>query len=99
MLKINSSFPTINDSWNQSLIEYRVKLLTVEPITIKEGESKMVLTNCMIEEDCELSMYLKANPDLNLVFEERFLFPLKQTVAVKLSNVDAKLKKIPEFFC
>lgn len=99
LLKINNSFPVFNKGWSQSLIEYRVKLLTLEAITFKGGESKRVVTNCMIEEDRDLSMYVRANPDLNLVCEEKFLLPRKQRVAVKLSNLDGKVKKIPEYFC
>lgn len=99
LLKIDQSFPMINKGWSKSLIEYRIKLLTLEPITFKGGESKVVPTNCIIEEDRELSMYLKANPDLNLACEERFIFPQKQTLTVKLSNLDGKVKKIPTHFC
>ena len=99
-MNIDNSFPLIqNNGWTKSLIEYRVKLLTPEAITFKGGESKVVLTNCTIEEDVELCMYLKMNPDLNLVCEERFIPATKQTIAVKLSNLDGKVKKIPELFC
>ena len=99
ILKIDSSFPMINKGWSQSLIEYRVKLLTLEPLTFKGGECKMVSTNCTIEEDRKLSMYVKSNPDLNLVCEERFIPPQKQAIQVKLSNLDGKVKKIPAHFC
>lgn len=99
IIKINDSFPMINKGWSRSLIEYRVKLLTLKPITFKGGETLLVSTNCTIEEDRDLCMYLKANPDLNLVCEERFIAPQKQTINVKLSNLDAKVKKIPLNFC
>ena len=99
ILKIDNSFPMINRGWSKSLVEYRVKLLTLDPITFKAGESKMVTTNCVIDEDRELSMYVKSNPDLGLVCEEKFILPQKQTVSVKLSNVDGKVKKIPAYFC
>lgn len=99
ILKIDNSFPMINRGWSKSLIEYRVKLLTLEPITFKGGESKMVTTNCIIDEDRDLSLYVKSNPDLNLVCEERFVPPQKQAIQVKLSNLDGKVKKIPSLFC
>ena len=73
-MNINNSFPSIqNEGLSKSLIEYRVKLLTLEALTFKGGESKVVFTNCVIEEDVEYCMYLKPNPDLNLVCEERFI--------------------------
>lgn len=99
ILKINNSFPFSNTCWNNLLIEYRVKLLTVNPITIEKGKSKIVYTNCMIEEDPEYFMFLKPNKDLNLVFEERFILPQKQTVIVTLTNTSEEVKIIPEQFC
>ena len=99
-MNIDKSFPIIqNNGWAKSLIEYRVKLLTPEAITFKGGESKVIFTNCIIEEDVELCMYLKSNPDLDIVCEERFISSTKQNIAVKLSNLDGKVKKVPELFC
>ena len=98
MLKINSSFPNINNHWSQ-LVEYRVKLLTVAPTLLHKGECKDVATNCVIEDDLKLCMHLKKNKELNLLFEEVFIIPQKQTVTVKLTNIDEEVKIIPVHFC
>lgn len=98
MLKINNSFPNINNHCAH-LVEYRVKLLTVEATTLCRGESKVVNTNCQIEDDLKLCMYLKANKELNLLFQEVFILPQKQTVTVTLTNIDEEVKIIPEQFC
>lgn len=98
LLKINNSFPYIKNCWSE-LVEYRVKLLTVETTTLNKGESQIVSTNCMIDENMKLHMYLKRNKELNLVFEERLILPQKQTVTIKITNIDENVKIIPQNIC
>ena len=98
LFKINKSFPIINKHWSQ-LVEYRVKLLNVESTTLGHGECKVVDTNCMIEDNLNICIYLKRNKELKLLLEEIFITPKKQTVTVKLTNIDEEVKKIPKNFC
>ena len=94
---ISSVLPNQPQEKLRHLIDYRIKLLLRNDVTLRSSESQLVNTACKISKICpKLSMHLKAGDHLPVVFEsEGFICPsYTGLVSVKLtnySNIDVKL--------
>ena len=94
---ISSIFPNQPQQKLRHLIDYRIKLLLRNDVTLRPSESQLVNTACKISKTRpKLSMHLKAGEHLPVVFEsEGFICPnYTGVVSVKLTNygnIDVKL--------
>lgn len=98
-LVINSSFPPRASRNVQSLLEYRVQLMSKFPFTLKSGESLMIETSCFIQEDVQGCMYIKANPNIPLVCEEHYVKCENHNIFLKMYNFTENTVKIPQNVC
>lgn len=99
LVVINKLFPQRLTSEIQSLIEYRVKLISKYPIKLKGGDSLLVETNCLIEEDATACMYVKSNPNVPLQCEERYVKCETQKLSLRVFNFNDNVIHIPKHAC
>ena len=87
--EISSTFPTIPEENLRHLIDYRIKLLLKNEVTLNPSESELVPTACTISRRRpKLAMHLKACEHLPVAFEsDGFVCPKYcGVVSVKLTN-------------
>lgn len=95
---VDATFPPRSDTY-QHLLEYRIKLTANSDLALYGGDSMKVMTNCFIKKDAMASLYIKANPDLVLLCEERYVKCEDQHLSVKVFNIYDKLIRIPKDVC
>ena len=87
--KISSEFPKIPEENLRHLIDYRIKLLLKDEVTLNPSESELVPTACKIcKNRPKLAMHLKAYEHLPVTFESDGFICQKYigVISVKLTN-------------
>ena len=98
-LIVNSSFPPRVSRNVQSLLEYRLQLMSKYPFSLKSGDCMMVDTNCCIQADADGCMYVKTNTNIPLLCEEHYVKCENNNLSLKMFNSTENTINIPGNVC
>ena len=96
---IDDSFPPKVSKDIQDLLEFRLQLLSKYPIFLNGGESMVIETNCYIQENAKACMYIKSNPNIPLLCEERYVNCENQNLSLIVFNLTNNVIQIPTNAC
>ena len=85
------------------LIDYRIKLLLSEKITIKPGECRKVWTLCRISRNLPFfTMFVKNNPALPLMIDSDVFIPQSsrgEYISLNVFNISNNVVTVPSGIC
>ena len=96
---IDDSFPPRVSKDIQDLLEFRLQLMSKYPIFLNGGESMVIETNCYIQENAKACMYIKTNPNIPLLCEERYVKCENQKLSLVVFNLTNNVIQIPSDVC
>ena len=96
---IDDSFPPRVSKDIQHMIEFRLQLMSKHPIFLNGGESMVIETNCYIQENAKACMYIKTNPNIPLLCEERYVKCENQNLSLIVFNLTNNVVQIPSDVC